>query len=563
MSTKSIPRRRYIGLVGIGTVAGIAGCTGDDDSDSSNGDDGGDGSDGSDGGSNSDGSDGPSGSGGHLRVGQDRTVTTINPVMMGSKFTERWAVKLFYSTLTRLDHNLELYGDLATDWSANDRADEWTFTIRDDATFHHNGETVTASDVAATFETVYSEDVGSPGAGTMGDIDAVEAVDETTVRFHLAGANSDFPKLVAKGWGAIVPEDIVTDSGQRQGLGSQEFGSGPFELEEFESGDHVTGVAYDDYYGTDDEGNSRPYLNRITARTIPEGSSLVNALENGEIDIIWEPPTDQWSRLQNTDGVETQRVPAGNIVNFIMDTSVEPWSDERVREAVKLAIDRQEVIEGVLDGLGVEGQDTPIAPTYEFHHDIPDRPPERDLERARELLAEAGYPDGFDLEDDFDLTFFSAADPPERLRSAVVIQDQLQEVGITFDIEQISYDRYINDVWTKAPCYMGMYGMRISGANFMKLLLHSQGGWNGESHFSDEEFDEAIDRAITSTDRETSAEAMATAQEIVSNQGPYAIPYYDDQIGASNDYVERYNVGPLTYLFYADEIALSSDAPTR
>lgn len=560
MPSRDIPRRKYLSLVGAGTVASAAGCTGNNGNGSGNENDGGGESDASDDRDAS--SEIQSSENGHLRVGQDRTVSTISPVMMGSKFTERWAVKLFYSTLTRLDENLELYGDLATDWSANDNVDQWTFTIRDDATFHHNGETVTASDVAATFNTVYNDEVGSPGAGTMGDIDTVEAVDETTVRFQLSSPNADLPKLVAKGWGAIVPEEIVTDEQRRQDLGTQEFGSGPFELEEFEAGNHVTGVAYDDYYGEDDDGNSRPYVDRVTARTIPEGSSLVRALNNNEIDIIWEPPTDQWSSLQDSDGVETQRVPAGNIVNFIMDVSVEPWNDERVREAVKLAIDREAIIENVLGGLGESAQDTPISPSYEFFHDVEGRPPERDVERAQELLAEAGYPNGFDLGDDFDLTFYTANSPPERPDTAVMIQGQLQEIGITFDIEQVSYDRYINDVWTKAPCYMGMYGMRISGANFMKLLLHSEGGWNGESHFSNQEFDDAIDTANASTDEQQRAEAMATAQEIVAKQGPYAIPYYDDQIGASNAYVEQYNVSPLTYLFYADEIALSADAPT-
>ena len=565
MSTKDIRRRRYLQLVGSGSVVGLAGCSGGSDPGGTSGDSG---ATGGEGGSTTSDTEGEGGSGagsmgGHLRVGQNRTVSTISPIMMGSKFTERWAVKLFYSTLTRLDHQLQLYGDLATDWSANESADVWTFTIRDDATFHHNGETVTASDVAATFNTVYDSEVGSPGSGTMGDIGTVEAKDETTVEFQLDGANSDFPKLVAKGWGAVVPEEIATDSSRRQELGSKEFGSGPFELESFEAGNQVTGVAYDDYYGTDDEGTSRPYVDRVTARTIPEGSSLVNALKNGDIDIIWEPPVDQWGPLQEASGVTTGRVPAGNIVNFIMDVSVEPWSDERVREAVKLAIDRQAIIEGVLSGLGEEAQDAPLSPSYEYFAEVEGRPPERDLEKARQLLADAGYPDGFDLEDDFDITFFSAADPPERLRSAVLIKDQLSEIGITFEIEQISYDRYINDVWTKAPCYMGMYGMRISGANFMKLLLHSEGGWNGESHFSNEEFDEAITTAVQSTSSEETSQAMATAQEVVAKQGPYAIPYYDDQIGAMREYVQRYNVSPLSYLFYADEIALGSGAPTR
>lgn len=566
-----IRRRRYLELLGAGSAVGLAGCTGGDQSGSTategdgdgemeTGDGDGDGDGGGDGGDDTETSGGASGMrGGHLRISIGRTTETLNPVLMGSKFTERWAVKMFYSTLTRLNADLEVYGDLAEDWSANDSADEWTFSLRD-ATFHDGGQ-VTASDVKATFETVYDEDVGSPGKGTMGDIDSVEAVDDSTVRFMLAEPNSDFPKLVAKGWGSIVPADIVTDQERREALGSEEHGSGAFVLEEFASGDHVTGVRYDDYYRTAEDGEPLPFVDRVTQRTIPESTAQINALRNESIDIIWEPDTAKWDTIQNVEGAESMRVPAGNIANFIMDTSVEPWSDPKVRQAVMWAIDRNAIIEGALNGLGTVGQDHPISPAYEFFADVGAR--EQDLDRARSLLEEAGYPDGFDLNDDFDLSFFSASDPPARLRSAIIIQEQLKEIGITFDIQQISYDKYISDVWTKAPCYMGFYGMRISGANFMHLLLHSDGGWNGESHFSNAEFDEAVTSAISATDPDQKQEFMRTAQQVVHDEGPYAIPFYTDQIGIANDYVENYNLSPLTYLFYPDEYALSPEAPTR
>jgi len=561
-----IERRKYLELLGVGSVAGIAGCTGGSQSSPSPTEDGGS-SDGN-GGTDDDGEgdetstdDGGSSDmrGGHLRVAIGRTTQTLNPVMMGSKFTERWAVKMFYSTLTRLDADLELYGDLAKDWSANDSADEWIFTLRD-ATFH-DGSQVTASDVKATFETVYDEDVGSPGNGSMGAIDGVEAVDEKTARFTLARANSDFPKLVAKGWGSIVPEDIVTDQSSRQSLGSEEHGSGAFVLEEFSSGDQVTGVRYDDYYRTGEDGELLPYVDKVTQRHIPESSSQINALRNNDVDIIWDPDTAQWDTLQEIEGATSMQVPAGNIVSFIMDVSVEPWSDPRVRQAVMWATDRQAIIEGALNGLGTLGEDHPISPAYEFFGDIGVR--ERDLEKAEQLLADAGYPDGFDLNDDFGLTFYSASSPPSRINSAVLFKEQLAEIGITFDIQQISYDKYISDVWTKAPCYMGSYGMRISGANFMKLLLHSEGGWNGESHFSNSEFDEAIDNAVSSTDPEQKQEYMNTAQQIIHDEGPYSVPFYTDNIGIANDYVNNYELSPLTYLFYPDEYALGPDAPTR
>ncbi|WP_239524497.1 ABC transporter substrate-binding protein [Halogeometricum borinquense] len=540
-------------MLGTGTVTGLAGCAGDGGSStvSSSASEGGDGTQESD-------LSGDDLRGGHLRVAITPETTTINPVMMDSQFPQRWGVKLFYSTLTRLDPNLEVYGDLAKDWSSNDASDEWTFTLRE-ATFHDGG-TVTASDVKATFETVYDDDVGSPGKGTMGAIERVEAVDEKTVRFTLENANSDFHKLVAKGWGSIVPEEIVTDPKRRQALGSEEHGSGAFTLESFSPGDKLTGVRYDDYYRTGDDGEPLPYIDKITQITIPEKSNQVNALRTGDVDIIWQPGYGQWGTLQGLSDANTHRTPGGEIANFVMDVNTEPWSDKRVRQAVMHAIDREAIIEGVQDGLGTVGQDSLLSPAYEYYADVGAR--EQDLEKAKQLLADAGYPDGIHLTEEFGLTLETAS-IPHMEGTAVMMQEQLQQIGIEFDIQVMSYDNFSADVWTKSPFYVGAYGMRISGGNFMKLLLHSEGAWNDESHWSNEEFDTAVDNAIAETDPDRKQKLMKKAQQIVRDEGPYAIPFYTDTIGASKKYVKKYSLNPLAYLFFPDEYALGPDAPTK
>jgi peptide/nickel transport system substrate-binding protein len=542
-SNSALDRRRYLGILGAGAVTGIAGCAGDSEPDTD---------------SSSDSSSGDL-RGGHLRIGITPETSTINPVMMQSKFPQRWGVKLFYSTLTRVDPNLEPYGDLAEDWSSNDASDEWTFNLRE-ATFH-DGTPVTASDVKATFETVYDDDVGSPGNGTMGDIQGVEVIDDRTVKFTLGTQNSDFHKLVSKGWGSIVPEDIVTDPDRREALGTEEHGSGAFTLETFSSGDELVGVAYDDYYRMGDDGEPLPYIDRITQTTIPEKSNQVNALRSEDIDIIWQPGYGQWGQLQDLNDATAHRTPGGEIANFVMDVNAEPWSDPRVRQAVKHAVDREAILDAVQDGLGTVGQDSLLSPAYEFHSDI--GPPEQDREKARELLAEAGYPDGINLTEEFDLTLQTASNIPHMRGTAVLMQEQLKKVGIEFDIETMGYDNWSATVWQKSPFYVGAYGMRISGANFMKLMLHSEGNWNGESNWSNEEFDQAVDNAIAETDTEQKQQYMQKAQTISRDEGPYVISFYIDTIGASKNYVEKYDLNPLAYQIYPDEYALGPDAPTR
>jgi peptide/nickel transport system substrate-binding protein len=565
-------RRSYIKQIGLGgLVTGLAGCTSGGSSDGGGSDggggDGGDGGDGTDtsnsgdGSTDTDSSDGSSDvfRGGNLRVAIGPEINTLSPVMTKTVFPQRWGIKMFYSTLTRLTPDLEVYGDLAEDWTAEEGGKVWTFSLRD-AQFHQGGE-VTASDVKASFDTVYDDDVGSPGKGTMGDIQSVEAVDDKTVRFNLAGANADFAKLVAKVWGSVVPEDIVTDPERRKELGSQEFGSGPFVLEEFSPGDQTVGTAFDDYFREGMDGEPLPYVDKFTQKTLTEPSARVNQLRNETVDIIWNPDTDQVPRLREIDGVNVQIAGGGSFNTLIMDVETEPFNDERVRQAFMLATDRQAIIQSVVSGLGKPGQDTPIGPAYQFYADsVGVR--DQDIEKAKSLLAEAGYSDGLNLTEDFDIqlplsSVYGMAD------TGIIMKEQLKQIGVSVEVTQSSYSDWITNVWRKRPFYTISYGMRISGPNWMKQLLHSNGGWNSETNYSNEELDELIDKAISSTDTEERRQLMESAQQIVHDKGPMVVPYYDSAPGASNKYVHNYDLNPLTFLFYADEYMLGPNAPTR
>ncbi|MDG5775272.1 ABC transporter substrate-binding protein [Haloarculaceae archaeon H-GB2-1] len=467
---------------------------------------------------------------------------------------------MFYDSLTRIAPDLSVEPGVAKEWSANDSADEWTFTLRDDVSFHDGGA-VTASDVAATFNTVYSDDVGSPGKGTMGSIESVEVVDETTVQFTLPNSNSDFPKLVCKAYGSIVPEDVVTDADARKALGSEERGSGPFVLESFSAGDHLTGVRNEDYHLTAEDGDPLPYVDKVTIKTLPEPSSRMNALRNGEIDMIWKPDPARWNEFKNLDGATTHRVSGGLFNNIVMDVSVEPWSDKRVRQAVMWAVDREKIIQGAANGLGEVANDQPISPAYADHSgDVAAR--EQDLEKAEQLLADAGYPDGFDLTEEFGMTC-PVPETHSMNRVAILLKEQVQQIGIDFEIETMSYSDWISNEWTKADFYVSSYGMRISGANFLKLLLHSEGGWNNESHYSNADLDTVIDNAIAETDPEKKQEYMTEAQQIIRDEGPYSIPMWQDALGVTNDYVKNFELFPVSFIEYPEYYALSGNAPTK
>ena len=489
--------------------------------------------------------------GGHLRTSVSRKPNTLNPIkhVNGAEYqVTGW----LYSNLTRIDHNLKVHPDLATDWEANSDATQWTFNLRDNATFHHNGRQVVARDVKKTIETVQNPDVSSPGKGTIGPIESVEAVDDTTVRLNLSSPYADIPKKMAKQFVRILPADAIENNFDK--IANSDYGSGPFVLQEYKVGSQLTATAYDDYYMQDENGNSLPFVNKVTQKIFPEATAEISAMGNKNVDLMWEAPPSQWSRVKSMGSVNSNRTSGGSFANVVMRSDKPPFNDNRVRKAFKFAVDKQAMLEGAQDGLGTIGQDTPISPAYEFYKDLPQR--KRNLDKAKSLLQEAGYGDGMEL------TLYAANSPEVRVNTAVLLKEQLKPLGVTINIKQVSYDNYLSNVWKKAPFYVGYYGMRFTEDGILYLLLHSEGSWN-EAHWSDKEFDKVIEQARQATNKQKRAKLYAKAQRILQDRGPFLIPFFQDELAASRKYVDDYQIHPTGFFVPIQDVKLTSNAPTK
>lgn len=545
-----LERRKFLGCIGLAGIVATAGCSGGNQEETTT----------DEGGAETTQPDDSTGDstavsndmrGGEARVTVSRTAENLNPILHVNA-PEYMTTSWMYSKLTQVDTNLEVHPDLATDWEANDDVTQWTFHLRDDATFHHNGEQVTAEDVKATLETIQDEDIGSPGQGAIGPIESVDVVDETTAQVNMSGPYADLPKMVGSQYCGIVPADVIEND--FDSLATTDYGSGPFILEEFEIGSHSILSRNDDYYLQDENGNQLPYLDGITQNVYPEEAAELSALESQQADITLEVSSSSWSRVQNMNGVNPHRTAGGTFANVVMRSDEPPFDDNRVREAFKLAIDRETLLEGAVNGLGTIAQDSPISPAYEYHTELPER--ERDLERARELLDEAGYGDGLEL------TLYAADSPAVRVDTAVLYKEQLAEIGVDVEVQQVSYDRYLSEIWTQATFYVGYYGLRYAEDGILYLLLHSDGSWN-EAHWSDEEFDQALEEARQVTDPERRQELYGRAQEILYERGPFLIPFFMDRLGASRDYVNNYKLDPTGFFVHLQDVSLSDNAPTK
>lgn len=542
---KRIDRRSFVTAFGLAGASALAGCSGGSDA-------GGGGTAEQTATETAGGTETMSGAyGGRLRVSVSRKPNTLNPIkhVNGAEYqVTGW----LYSNLTRVDHNLEVHPDLATDWEANSDATQWTFNLREDATFNHNGEQVTARDVKKTIETVQDPDVGSPGKGAIGPIESVEAVDDTTARINLTGPYADIPKKMAKQFARILPADVIENRFDE--IATTDFGSGPFNLETFEVGSIIETSRNDDYYLTSESGDPLPFVDGVNQRVYPETTAEISAMGNNTVDIMWEVPASQFGRVKSQNGTDPLRTSGGAFANLVMRSDEPPFDDNRVRKAFKFAVDKEAMLKGAQNGLGVVGQDTPISPAYQFHTDLPSR--EQDLDRAKELLEQAGYGDGLDLK------LFAANEPAVRVTYATLLQSQLSEIGVNIEIEQVSYDRYLSEIWSSAPFYIGYYGMRFTEDGILYLLLHSEGSWN-EAHWTDEEFDQVLNQARQTTETEQRAELYARAQEILHERGPYLISFFQDELAAQRKYVDNYQLDPTGFFVPTQDVQLSQDAPTR
>src|SRR5438067_13591259 len=320
--------------------------------------------------------------GGLLRVSVTFGLSTINPIMHISG-AEWMATKWMYNNLTRLNAKREPVPDLAESWSAADGAKVWTFKLRQGVRFH-SGRELTADDVVATFTTLLDPKTASPYRGEVGPIDRVEALDTSTVRFTMKSPFSVFPAIAAVPNARIVAREGLADM---KALASREFGTGPFKLKEFVPGDRVVVERFGEYFR-----KGEPYLDGVTMRVFPDPATELTAFKSKEIDLISGLTPDLYSQVATMPGAEAPAVAGGTFAAVTLPSDKPPCNDNRVREALKLCVDRKLMLAAIHNGQGEVAVDHPVSTAYAAHSPLPART--ADLDRARQLMKDAGLGNG-------------------------------------------------------------------------------------------------------------------------------------------------------------------------
>jgi len=521
-------------------ITGLAGCSGGD------GGDGGDGS-GGDGGDTIQSNDDSQQTaeslpeGGTFRIGAQQGVQTMSPFR--GFLADYLIAEAMYDRLTRVDQQFEVHPNLAKEWESNDDATVWTFTLEEGVEFANtDGETMTAEDVTATYDFLTSDQF-SGSASSLSNVDSVEAVDETTVEITLSAPDLNFTKRISETGGAffVVPKSVLDEDPSQ--LEDTDYGTGPLQLTEWNQKNNISFEANPNYHINGVNGNPLPYVDALEWDILSDNIQRANSLADGSIDAVSRISPNVAGRVQNDAQLVKQT--SGLQYPIVLNTTVEPLDNPKVRKAIKYALDREQILTAVAPE-GVLGHHSGVTPVHTYYNeelDVGDTfGTTANTEKAQQLLDEAGYGDGIEMQ-----TFHYDDGVPSKEVIAQLFQQQMQKVGIEFEINRLTEETWLSDYWnTDGVWYITNYSTRVLGSTVPRLALRSDGPWN-EANWSNEEYDEAFQTAASATDEQTKAEALKKCQEINHREGAWVGTFHPKIYGGYKDYVQNYNLYP-TYI---------------
>lgn len=449
---------------------------------------------------------------GTLRVAM-QPIVNIDPIAISSD-SEVLVANHVYDYLIDIDSLSNPVPRLATEWKTSEDGLTYTLELAEGVTWH-DGSPFSAQDVVWTFDRLRTTE-GTPTFDLYSNITGVEATGGLEVTFTLANPNPFFLYDLSDNH-ALILKAGTTDADTTFN------GTGPFKVKNYSPEDRIEMVANEDYFVP-----GQPSLAGVDIIFFNDDAAAVEALRGGQIDLAMRMSTALFSSLQDVPGITTSSIPTNGFDLIRLRSDRAPGNDPRVIQALKLATDREAILNVVQQGYGALGNDSPIGPLYDAYHDETAIPPARDVEAARALLAEAGYADGMKIT-------LHTPDTGGRPDLAAVLKEQWAEVGVDVEIsvepESVYYG---DDGWLEVDLGITGWGSRPYPQFYLDVMLVSGAKWN-ESHFSDAEFDALAATAGTTLDEEERIKAYSDIQHLLIERGPIIIPYYFAQFGAISD----------------------------
>ncbi|SFL89723.1 ABC transporter substrate-binding protein [Geodermatophilus ruber] len=406
--------------------------------------------------------------------------------------------------------DLTMEPSLATGWETSEDGLTWTFTLREDVTFH-DGSEFDSADVVYSYDRIIDEELANSFRfATVAD---VTAPDPQTVVLTLTQPTPNLLERIGSFKGmAILPEGAA----EELDLTTEAVGTGPFTLESSDASSTVL-TAYEDYWG------GAPGVDGVEFRYITEPAAALTALQNGEVQWTDNIPPQQIESLTGGDTVELQTTPSVDYWYLSMNYARPPFDNRDVRRAISLAVDRAAVAEAAWFGAAQPNQ-TAIPEDSFFHSDY--APFQPDLEQARQLLAQAGVQTpltmGLMVTDEF----------PETVTAAQVIAGQLEQIGVQVEIETLDFASWLDRQGQGDfdAFLLGWLGNLDPAAYYQEQ--HQTDGPNNYQGYSNPEVDRLLQAGATETDQEARKQIYDQAAQLIVDDVSYLYLYNPDVVQA-------------------------------
>ena len=412
----------------------------------------------------------------------------------------------------------KLVPGLAESWEVSPDGTVYTFKLKPNAKFR-DGSPVNAEAVKYSFERLLKLNMGATANFTS--IDKVEAVDDKTVRFTLKEPFTQFLPALSSLWGPAIVNPAVVKAHEKDGdlgqawLTENDAGSGPYKLGKWDRSQQITMERDPNYWG----GWGDKYIDTVIVRPVGESTTMRLMLEKGDADIAVGLTTEDADALAKTPGVTVPEYLAGGIVEMRLNTTKKPLDDPRVRQALNYSFDYDQAVQGVVSG-HAKRMDSIMAADMPGHYK-PSFMYTKDLEKAKQLLTEAGYPDGFPLE----YVWISGLERDRRLGE--MWQADLKKLGIDLTIREMPIATW----WeaqaspeTAPQTFMGGWGNDYADATQQVWAMYYSGNWppNGSNYYfyKNEEVDKLLKAARIEQDPAKRDQLYQQATEIIYAEAP-------------------------------------------
>jgi peptide/nickel transport system substrate-binding protein len=428
-----------------------------------------------------------------------------------------------YDSLLHKTLKLQYEPSLATEWRAID-ATTWEFKLRQGVKFH-SGDLFSAEDVKFTFERVLNPDTKSPQIGNVRAVKEVKIIDEHTV--HLV-TDKPFPLLLERMvFFPIMPKRYFEKVGAQVFADQSPAGTGPYKFVEWKRDQYLRLERFEEHW------RGPASIKTFIIRVIPETATQVAELKTGGVDIVRSLPPDLMPDLKANPNTYVSTAPILRTHYVSLDMRHPPFDKKEARQAANFAIDRQAIIEKLMGGLG-KGVPTVINPMA-FGYDPTTEPYSYDPKKARELLKQAGYPNGVDI------TMHTGFGTAWGRQMGEALAEMLTEVGLRTNLKiwdpGPAWDKFFQGEGKATNGFYGSWGYysTFDADAILHPLYHTEpGGWVGKWYTRVPGLDQLIDEARSTVDREKRLATYAKIQHLIKEEAPSIFLYHQhDMLGIS------------------------------